>query len=113
MYEASEERRRIVRHAELWLLTEGAAGGLRDQLARRVLFIMRSRSFAIVVIAVTLGVVRVGALNLDKTLAANVLTAAASVVEVRGIREEANRTFVCILVQEYLDWLSVDIRIVR
>lgn len=52
-------------------------------------------------------------LDLHKTLGADPLVAASSLITISGVIDEANGAFVCVLVQIYLDPLSVDVRISR
>jgi hypothetical protein len=60
-----------------------------------------------------LGKVRVCALDLYKAFTADGLITASRVVKIRGIRKEADRAFVSILVQKDLDRLAVNKGIVR
>lgn len=57
------------------------------------------------------GEVRIGALDLDKTLAADGLVTATSMVEIRGICEEADGALDGVLVQKYFDRLAIHERV--
>lgn len=55
---------------------------------------------------------RIRSLNLDEAFAANGLVTAAGVVQVWRVRQEADRTFGSVLVEENFEGLSVDKRVV-
>lgn len=63
-------------------------------------------------IRMMLGQMRVGSLDLHKAFTADGLVAASRAVEVRRIGEKADGALGCVLVEEDLEWLAVDKRIV-
>ncbi len=80
--EAAAERRRLVRDPELGRLAVRTGGRLRDELASLFLGVYIGIVFGVV--SVALGIVRVGALDLDEALAADGLVAAPRVVQIGG-----------------------------
>lgn len=81
----------------------GAASRLRYQEPRGLLRIVIR-----IVLVVSLWEMRIRPLNLDEAFAANGLVAAAGVVQVWRVRQEADRTFGSVLVEENFERLSVD-----
>ena len=63
---------------------------------------------AVRVVPVAFGIVWIRPLYLDKAFAAYGLVAASRVVQVRWVREETYGTFGSVLVEKYLQRLSVD-----
>lgn len=101
----SAERRRFVRDTELSLLTVRTLRGLRNQ--ETALFLRVWTWFFLLTITMTFGKVRVGTLDLYKTFAADSLVAASSVIEIRGVVEEADRAFATFLVEEHFERLPI------
>jgi len=95
------------------LLAVRASRWLRDKHLWRVVGIQALVGIPRSTVRVVLGQMRVGALDLDKALAANGLVAAAGAIEVGGIRKETDGALRGVLVQVDLDRLTVDERIVR
>jgi hypothetical protein len=93
------------------LLAIRALRSLRDQEAALLLGVRRW--FALLTVTMTFGKVWVGALDLDKTLAADGLVAASGVVEVWRVVEEADGAFSALFVKEHFERLSIYKWIVR
>lgn len=104
--EATTEGRGRIRHAKVHLLAERACRRLRYQLVgNRVWFWDRRVAGGVVVV---LGDVRVRSLDLDETLGANVLVAAAGAVQVWWVVHEADGALDRILIENRLDGPAVD-----
>ena len=92
--------------AEFGLNTKWACRRLRNQLT----LFLRFRGWSLC-IAMVLGWMGIGPLNLYKALGANRLIATARLVEMWRVEHEADGALLGILVQECLDTLSIDIRV--